>query len=394
MLSKRELFFKHVGQTSYAPPAIEVESASGSYVYDTSGKKYLDLIAGVSVGNVGHCHPKVVEAVKTQAEKYMHVMVYGEYILNPQVAYAERLCSLLPTSLNSVFYVNSGSEAVEAAMKLAKRYTGRSEIVAFKNAYHGSTHGAASIMSSNAYTYAYRPLVPVIRFLDFNDCAQLDLITEKTAAVFFEFVQSEAGYIPANQEFALKLRERCSETGTLLIADEVQTGFGRTGKLFAFEHYNIVPDILVIAKGMGGGMPIGALVADKFVTDAFTNNPVLGHITTFGGHPVSAAAALASLDVIVNENVIEQIAVKSKLFIENLIHPKIADVRGFGLMLSVGVGSFENVKNLILKGFELGFLTDWFLFEDKRFRISPPLTISNSEINTAVSLIKKALSKI
>ncbi len=391
MLTNRELFFKHVGQTSDTPPAIEVERAEGSYIYDSSGKQYLDLIAGVSVGNVGHRHPKVLQEIKNQIDKYLHVMVYGEYIQTPQVRYAEKLCSFLSEKFNAVFFVNSGSEAVEAAMKLAKRFTGRTEIIAFKNAYHGSTHGAASLMSSALYTHSYRPLVPGVKFLEFNNIEQLKNITCKTAAVFFEFVQSEAGYIPAEQKFAEQLRKRCSETGTLLIADEVQTGFGRTGNLFAYQAYCVEPDMLLIAKGMGGGMPIGALVSDKEILDSFTNNPVLGHITTFGGHPVSAAAALASLEVLIDENITENVSRKSDLFCKNLLHPNITDINGLGLMLSVGVRNFDTVKRLITYGLDIGFLTDWFLFENTRFRISPPLTISDNEILEGIFLIKKAL---
>ncbi len=393
MLTQKQLFLKHVGQTSGTPLAVEVEKAEGIYLYDNKGKRYIDLISGVSVSNVGHRHPKVVEAVKSQLDKYMHLMVYGEYVISPQVEYAKLLTEQLPESLNSVYYVNSGSEAVETGVKLAKRYTGRYEIVAFKNAYHGSTHLAASLMSNNMYTHAYRPLVPGIRFLDYNETAQLEQITEKTAAVVLEYVQAEAGIIPGNPEFIRKLRERCTETGTLLIADEIQTGFGRTGSLFAFQQYNAVPDILLTAKGMGGGMPIGALIADKQITDAFMTKPVLGHITTFGGHPVSAASALASLNVLLDEKIVESVKAKSDLFFSLLTHPKIQKVRGKGLIISVKVGDIKTVKRLMRFGIKAGFLTDWFLFDDTRFRISPPLIITESQIHDAVNMINEALDK-
>ena len=394
MLSQRQLFLQHVAQTCDTPAGLEIERAEGIFLYDDKGKSYVDLISGVSVSNVGHKNPKVIAAIKKQVDKYMHLMVYGEYILSPQVSYAKLLTDILPSSLNSVYYVNSGSEAIEGAMKLAKRYTGRTQIVACKNAYHGSTHGALSLMSDSTFSQSFRPLVPGISFIEFNNEDDIEIINEETACVIFEAVQGEAGIIPANKSFLKKLREKCSATGTLLVIDEIQTGFGRTGKLFAFENYDIIPDILVIAKAMGGGMPIGAFVADKKIMDAFMSNPILGHITTFGGHPVSAAAAEAALKVILDENLIKDVNRKGQLFVDNLKHPKIKSIRGLGLFYSVEIGELVYIERFMRLGFEEGFTTDWFLFEEKRFRIAPPLNITDDEILYTCKLICKALDRL
>lgn len=395
MISHRQLFFKHVGQTSKAPLALEIERAEGIYMYDNNGKRYIDLVSGVSVCNVGHRHPKVVKAVKDQLDKYMHLMVYGEYIQSPQVKYAKLLTEHLPEKLNTVYFVNSGSEAVEGAMKLAKRFTGRYEIIAFKNAYHGSTHGALSLMNNEELTQAFRPLVPSISFLDFNDESQLHKITEKTAGVIIEAIQAEGGIISGKQEFMTKLREHCNETGTLLIIDEIQTGFGRTGKLFAFEHYDIVPDIITTAKGMGGGMPIGAFVADKDVMNSLTYEPALGHITTFGGHPVSATAALASLEVLTEDNLIEEANRKGQIYINALKdHPKVKSVRGKGLFLAFELEGSGAIEKVINKGVELGFISDPFLFDNTRFRIAPPLIITDDEIYESIDLVREALDEL
>jgi acetylornithine/N-succinyldiaminopimelate aminotransferase len=393
MISQRQLFLKHVGQTSDSPVGIEVERAQGIYIYDTDGKRYTDLVAGVSVSNLGHCHPAVTDAVKQQLDKYMHLMVYGEYIQSPQVQYANLLSSLLPDSLNSVYFVNSGSEANEGAMKLAKRYTGRSEIAAFKNAYHGSTHGAMSIMSDTYFSQAFRPLLPGIKFLTYNKLEDLERINKKTAAVFVESIQAEGGIIPADHNFMQALRERCTQTGTFLIIDEVQTGFRRTGKMFGFMHYDIVPDIITIAKGMGGGMPIGAFVASKNIMDSLKNNPVLGHITTFGGHPVSAAAALATLKII--QAMDEQTIYKKEFLYRKLLEqlPGIEDVRGKGLFLSVKPKTNKSIQEFVKVLFENGLLTDWFLFDETRFRIAPPLLISDAQIEESVKMIDKSLKK-
>jgi acetylornithine/succinyldiaminopimelate/putrescine aminotransferase len=394
MLTQRQLFLKNMAQTSDAPANLEIERAEGIFLFDNTGKSYVDLISGVSVSNVGHKNAKVIEALKNQVDKYMHLMVYGEYVLSPQVAYAKLLTDNLPENLNSVYYVNSGSEAIEGALKLAKRYTEKHKIIACKNAYHGSTHGALSLMSDETFSQAFRPLIPGISFIEFNNENEINYIDNNTACVIVEAIQGEAGIIPAEKSFLKKIREKCNDTGALLIIDEIQTGFGRTGTLFAFEQYDIVPDILVIAKAMGGGMPIGAFVSDKNITDVFMNNPVLGHITTFGGHPVSAAAAKAALEVILNENLVEDVFRKGKIFTDNLIHSEIKSVRGLGLYYSVELESFEKIKKFISFGYEIGFTTDWFLFEDKRFRIAPPLNITDDEIIYTCDLIKKALDRL
>jgi len=331
MLTERQLFYNHVAQTSDSPIALEIEKAEGIYMYDNNGKKYIDLIAGVSVSNLGHRHPNVINAIKQQLDKYMHLMVYGEYIQTPQVEFAQLLVKQLPESLNNVYFVNSGSEANEGALKLAKRYTKRSEIIAFKNAYHGSTHGVLSVLGNEYFKQSFRPLVPGVKFIEFNNENDLSQITEKTACVIVEPVQAEAGIIVPENNYLQKLRQRCNQTGTLLIFDEIQTGFGRTGKLFAFQTYNVTPDIFTIAKGMGGGMPIGAFVANKKIMSAFKDNPVLGHITTFGGHPVSAAAAKANLETLLNENIIDNVNKKGELFRKLLVHNKIKSIRGVGL---------------------------------------------------------------
>ncbi len=393
MMTHRQLFFQHVGQTSQNPMALEIEKAEGIYLYDTKGKRYIDLVSGVSVSNVGHRHPKIVNAVKEQLDKYMHLMVYGEYIQSPQVKYAELLTSKLPKKLNSVYFVNSGSEAIEGALKLSKRYTGKSEIIAFKNAYHGGTHGALSLMNDENLTQAFRPLVPGISFLDFNNIEQLNNINEKTAAVVIEAIQAEGGILPANYNFMQTLRKRCDETKTLLIIDEIQTGFGRTGKLFAFQHYDIIPDIICTAKGMGGGMPVGAFVADKTIMNSLTYNPALGHITTFGGHPVSVSGALASLEIISENNLSEEANRKGKMYIDALKdHPKVKSVRGNGLFLAFELEGEGSVEKMINKGVELGFISDAFLFDNKRFRIAPPLTITDDEIKESIDLVIKALN--
>lgn len=395
MLTQRSLFLQHVAQTSSSPAALEITSAEGIFLYDDKGKSYVDLISGVSVSNVGHKNPKIIEAINNQLQKYMHLMVYGEYILSPQVSYAKLLTNNLPDSLNSVYYVNSGSEAIEGAMKLAKRFTGKQNVVACKNAYHGSTHGALSLMSDETFSQAFRPLVPGVTFIEFNNIDSLKIIDNNTACVIIEAIQGEAGIISAEKSFMQSLRKKCDETNTLLIIDEIQTGFGRTGKLFAFEHFDIIPDVLVIAKSMGGGMPLGAFVADKEIMSTLTNNPILGHITTFGGHPVSLAAALASLEIILNDKLIDDVQRKGNIFLENLKHPRIKSVRGRGLFYAVEIENINNdIEKFMRLGFEQGFTTDWFLFDNTRFRIAPPLNITDDEIIYVCDLIKKALDKL
>ena len=392
MISQRELFIKHVAQTSPFPLALEIERAEGCYLYDRPGKKYLDLISGISVSNLGHCHPAVVNAVKAQVDKYMHLMVYGEYIQSPQVQLAELLTSVLPSLLNNVYFVNSGAEAVEGAMKLAKRYTGRTQFISFKNAYHGSTQGALSLMGDERLKQPFRPLLPDTLQLEYNDLKDLDTISSRTAAVFVEPIQGEAGVILPQNDFLQKLRQRCTETGTLLVFDEIQTGYGRTGKLFAFEHANVIPDILCLAKGMAGGMPLGAFVSSKQIMDTLSVGPELGHITTFGGHPVSCAAGLATLQTILSEKLCEEVDVKSRMFVERLQHQLIRDVRVKGLFIALEFESFDLNKKIIDLCIQNGVIVDWFLFNMKSMRIAPPLTITPGEIESACSIIINSIN--
>jgi acetylornithine/succinyldiaminopimelate/putrescine aminotransferase len=395
MLNNRQLFLQHLAVPAEIPDAIEIVKAEGIFIYDPEGKTYIDLVSGVSVSNVGHRHPKVVQAIEEQLKKYMHLMVYGKYIQSPQVKLAGKLTSLLPENLQSVFFVNSGSEAIEGAVKLAKRITGRREIVAFKNAYHGSTHGALSILGNEEMKYAYRPLLPGIRFLQFNQETELENITEQTAAVVIEPVQAEAGILIPDKSYMKALRNRCNETGTLLIFDEVQMGFGRTGKLFAFEHFDIFPDILCLAKAMGGGMPIGAFVSGKEHMNTLTHNPALGHITTFGGHPVSCAAALASLEVILDENLTEQANTKGELFKNRLEeHAKVDHIRQAGLMLAVELKPEFSIPKLVKILQQNGLIVDQFLFNNHSFRIAPPLTITYEEIDKVVEKVIKSLDTL
>ena len=394
MLTQRQLFLKHNAQTSSTPLLLEFVKAKGIYIYDVVGKKYMDLIAGIGVSNVGHCHPTVVEAVKKQAETYMHLMVYGEYVQSPQVDFAKALAAVLPENLNCTYFVSSGSEAIEGAMKLAKRYTERTEIIACKNSYHGSTHGALSLMGNEEFKQAYRPLLPDIKFINYNHLQDLEEITTKTAAVFIETIQGEAGIRVADEKYFKALREKCTETGALLILDEIQCGFGRTGQLFGFEHFGIVPDVLLLAKGIGGGMPIGAFISSAEIMSVFTNNPILGHITTFGGHPVSCAAGLATLKTIFVEDLVAEVEEKGKLFKKLLNHPAIKEVRGKGLMLAVEFESYEILKKIIDGCIEDGIITDWFLHCSNSMRIAPPLIITKEEIKMACEVILKNINKI
>lgn len=392
-LSNKQLFLQHVGQTSAFPMAVEIERAEGIYMYGPDGKKYIDLISGIAVSSLGHNHSKVVSAVKEQAEKHMHVMVYGEFVQGPQAQLAKAISDTLPDPLDAVFFVNSGSEAVEGAMKLAKRYTGLHEIIACKNAYHGATHGALSLGSDETFRQPFMPLVPGIRHIGFGDKNQLNLINKNTAAVIIETVQGEAGIKIASGDYYVALRKRCSETGTLLILDEIQTGFGRTGKFWGFEHYGIVPDIITSAKGMGGGMPIGAFISSSEIMKALQTDPVLGHITTFGGHPVSCAASLAMLKELESTKLYVQAEAKALLFKKYLVHPKIKEIRHIGLMMAVQFESFEQVKYIIDHSMKRGLITDWFLFCDDAIRIAPPLTISNAEIKTACDVLLEIIER-
>jgi acetylornithine/N-succinyldiaminopimelate aminotransferase len=386
-MNQRELFFKHLGQTSPAPLGLEIVRAEGVYLYDVSGKKYLDAIGGISVCNTGHRHPEVVRAIKDQADRYLHILVYGELIQSPQVEYAHLLTQHLPEKLQSVFFTNSGTEATEAAMKLAKRVSGRMEIVGFEYSYHGSTQGALSVMGDEYWRNAFRPLLPGVSHLRYNNLADLDLITEKTACVIAETVQAENGVIKPSKEWIQELRKKCDETGTLLILDEIQVGFGRTGTRWGFEQYGIVPDILLLGKALGGGLPLGAFIAAKTIMDSFTEQPVLGHITTFGGHPLSCAAGLAAMKVLLKEKLVVSVAEKEKLFLKLLVHPSIKFVRSAGLLIAVEFENFETNKRVIDNCIRDGLLTDWFLFASNCLRIAPPLTISFSEIEEICRII-------
>lgn len=393
MISNRELFLKNTAQTSESPRLIEIEKAEGSYLYGPQGQKYLDLVSGFNVSNIGHRHPKVIEAIQDQLDKYLHVTVYGEFVQAPQVQFATKLLENLPYSFGSVYLTNSGAEAVEGSMKIAKRYTGRRQIIAAKNAYHGSTQGALSLIGGTQYQEAYAPLLPEIDFIEFNAVADLDAITEKTAAVIVEAIQGEAGVRVPSAEYMQALRTKCTEVNALLIFDEIQTGFGRTGKMFAFEHFGIVPDILMLAKGIGGGMPLGAFVAPKEIMDVIKANPMLGHITTFGGHPVSCAAALASLNIILEEQLVEGVAHKAEIFRQELKHPKIKEIRGLGLMMCLQLENFDQVYNVSKYCADNGVMIDWYLHCETALRVAPPLTILEEEIKEACQIIKQGIDK-
>ncbi|SHG19333.1 aspartate aminotransferase family protein [Flagellimonas flava] len=389
----QEDFLKYQAQTTPHPLGLQVSRAEGSFIYDETGNAHLDFVAGVSACSLGHCHPRVVEAVKQQAEQYMHVMVYGEYVQQPAVAYTKLLASLLPAGLETTYLVNSGTEAMEGALKLARRYTGRSQLIAAHKAYHGNTMGSLSLMGFEERKSAFRPLVPDVSFIRFNNLSDLQHISEKTAAVVLETIQGGAGFILPKDDYLAKVRKRCDEVGALLILDEIQPGFGRTGKLFAFEHFNCVPDILVIGKGMASGLPVGAFVASKKMMDCLQNSPKLGHITTFGGNPVIAAASLATLKEVTENQLIEHTLRKEKYFRTRLVHPLIKEIRGKGLMLAL---LFENKKiadYLVLEAAKNRLVLFWLLFEPKAVRISPPLTISMQEITQGCDQIISILDR-
>jgi acetylornithine/succinyldiaminopimelate/putrescine aminotransferase len=388
-MNNRELFLRHVAQTSPAPLALEIVKAEGVYMWDKGGKEYIDLIGGISVCNIGHRHPRVVEAIKHQADQYLHLMVYGELIETPQVEYAKLLTDHLPSSLDSVYFTNSGAEATEGAMKLAKRITGRTGIVAFRDSYHGSTQGALSVMGNEYWRNAYRPLLPGISHEEYGSYTALDRITTDTAMVIAETVQAEKGVNKPSVTWMQALRQKCNETGALLVLDEIQAGFGRTGSLWAFTQYDIVPDILLLGKALGGGMPLGAFVASYERMATLMHDPVLGHITTFGGHPVCCAAGLASMKVLLEEHAIEGVERRSALFEQHLTHPRIREVRRSGLLISVVFESFEENKKIIDACIERGVFTDWFLFAPHCMRIAPSLLISEEAITKACSTIRE-----
>ncbi len=390
---QREMFLRYLAQTSGFPLSLEISEAEGLYMYGAGGKRYLDLISGISVSALGHRHPRVVQAVKEQADRYMHLMVYGEFVQAPQVELARLLVEHLPAGLDNVFFVNSGSESVEGALKLAKRYTGRTEIVSFYDAYHGSSHGSLSVGGNENLKNAFRPLLPDVRHLCFGETEQLSQISERTACVIAETIQGEAGAVVPEKEFLQALRKRCDETGALLILDEIQAGMGRSGALWAFSHYGIVPDILTLAKAFGGGMPLGAFIAGREVMHCLTENPVLGHINTFGGNAVCAAAAKASFEVILEEKLWLNAAQLEHVFRKRLVHPDIRGVRGKGLLLAVEFGDFTRAKEVIDRCIQKGLLTDWFLFADNCLRIAPPLTISEEEVRDACQIILEAVEE-
>ena len=389
----RQLFLEHVGQTSDNPMMLEVERAEGIYLYGRDGKRWIDLISGVSVSAVGHGNRQVIDAICSQAQDYLHLMVYGEAVESPQVRYAQRIASLLPDPLDTVYFVNSGSDAVEGALKLAKRYTGRTEIIYYKNAYHGSTHGSLSVMGGEEYRNAYRPLLPDTRQIRFNEPADLRYVTPRTACVIIEPVQGEGGIFPADRDYLQALRDRCDQTGTLLIYDEIQTGLGRTGTLYFFQQYGIVPDILCTAKAFGGGMPLGAFIASNRIMSVLKTNPVLGHITTFGGHPVCCAAGLAALEYILSERLTEQADAKGALY-ESLLagHPLVREIRRTGLLLGVEFGDSELTARIVLRAIDRGLMTEWFLFHDTAMRIAPPLTITDAEIRESCEILLEVLN--
>lgn len=393
-MNHRQMFSQYLGQTSEFPLAIEIDHADGLYMYESGGKAYMDLISGIGVSSIGHRHPDVVSAIKEQTNKYLHLMVYGEFVEGPQVLFAQAICETLPDHLNNVFLVNSGSEAAEGSLKLAKRYTGKSKIFSCYDAYHGSTSGSLSVCGNESLKQAFRPLIPETYRIRFGEIEDLKLIDEQTAAVIIEPVQGEAGIRLATTAYFETLRKKCDEVGCLLIFDEVQCGIGRTGKFWAFEHYGIAPDIILTAKGVGGGMPIGAFISSKEIMHSLTHDPILGHISTFGGHPVSAAAANATVRFLSDSELIVQAESKGALFKSLLVHPKIKEVRGIGLMLALEMESFDYLKKVIDHLLELGYLTDWFLFCDNSMRIAPPLIIEEEEIKKACSAILQALDTI
>ncbi|RTY87736.1 aspartate aminotransferase family protein [Flavobacterium sp. RSP15] len=387
-------FLKYQAQTSPYPLGMEVSHAVGSYIYDTNSKKYLDFVAGVSACTLGHQHPRVNQAIKDQLDKYSHVMVYGEYSQSPAVQYCKLLASLLPAPLDKTYLVNSGTEAIEGALKLARRTTGRSQLISCHNAYHGNTMGAMSVMGFEERKQIFRPLIPDVDFITFNNEADLQKITTKTAGIILETIQGGAGFIQPHNDFLKKVRQRCTEVGAIMILDEIQPGFGRTGKLFGFQNYDVVPDIVVMGKGMGGGMPVGAFTASSAMMDLLSDNPKLGHITTFGGHPVIASACLATLQEITETNLMDEAMEKEKLFRSLLVHPLIQDIRGKGLMLAAMTQSADITNEVILKCQDKGLILFWLLFEDCAIRITPPLTISEQEIREGCSIILEVMDGI
>ena len=390
----QDIFLNNLAQTTDHPYLIIIEKAEGIYLYAPDGKRYMDMISGIGVSNIGHRHPKVIEAIKQQLDKHLHVMVYGEFIQHTPNALAQKLVSLLPPTLNCCYFVNSGTEANEGALKLAKRYTGRTEIISFKKSYHGSTHGSLSVSGNEIKKRAFRPLLPDVRFITFNHADELNTITAKTACVIVETIQGDAGVRIPDKHYLEALRKRCDETGTLLILDEIQCGMGRTGTLFAFEQYGIVPDILTIGKAFGGGLPIGAFISNKKIMQCLTHDPPLGHITTFGGNPVCCASALATLEVLEEENLLADVEAKGKLIEQLLQHSSIKEIRRIGLMFAIDFESAELVNQIVEEAKKLGVICYWFLSHPYSFRIAPPLTITEKEIREACQLILQAITNV
>jgi len=390
-MTEKDLFFTHLAQTSEAPVGIQIAGASGNYLIDNEGNRYLDLIGGISVCNTGHRHPAVVAAIQKQLERYLHVMVYGELIQSPQVQYATMLSKCLPDGLDCVYFTNSGAEATEGALKLARRYTGRHKIISVNKAYHGNTLGALSVMGDEYWRSAFRPLLPDVYRHDYNSQELLDSIDDATACVIMETVQGEAGVVAPDKKWLTAVRNKCTETNALFILDEIQTGFGRTGKLWGFEHFSIVPDVVLLGKALGGGMPLGAFVSSKTIMNSLTHNPVLGHITTFGGHPVCCAAGIAAFEVLLNDGLIATVKEKEQLFVQLLKHTKIREVRSAGLLIAVQLESQDSVTKMIQHCLKNSIFTDWFLFAPDCVRIAPPLTIKNEEIVHACDVIKSGL---
>lgn len=386
----RQLFQQHLAPTSPAPIGLHITRAEGTMLYGADGKEYLDLIGGISVCNVGHRHPAVVKAIKDQADAYLHIMVYGELVQSPQVQYATLLAKYLPAGLNSVYFTNSGAEATEGAIKLARRLTARPNILACNNSYHGNTTGALAVMGDEYWRNAFRPLMPGVDHYNYNSQELIDAITEQTACVIIETIQAEAGIVAPQQDWLNALREKCTETGALLIMDEIQCGFGRTGTLWGFEHFGVIPDIVLLGKALGGGMPLGAFISSHENMQALTANPVLGHLTTFGGHPVSCAAGLAAMNALLEERMMESVAAKEALFHKLLVHPAIKAVRSKGLLIAIELENGEAVMQTLAKALDLGLFSDWFLFAANCIRVAPPLTITEEEIHTAVKILEKS----
>ncbi len=390
-MTNRQLFQQFVAQTSPSPVGLEIVSATGNYMYDADSRKYLDLIGGISVCNIGHRHPAVVEAIKKQADDYLHIMVYGELMQSPQVQYAQLLTRHMPDALNCVYFTNSGAEATEGALKLSRRLTGRTDIISCHKSYHGNTLGALAVMGDEYWRNAFRPLMPGVWHYDYNSAELIAAINQQTACVIIETIQAEAGVITPNADWLERLRKKCTDTGTLLIFDEIQAGFGRTGKLWGFEHYGVVPDIVLLGKALGGGMPLGAFISSHTNMAALTNNPVLGHITTFGGHPVCCAAGIAAMNVLLDEELVNGVAEKEQLFHSLLTHPAIKAVRSKGLLMAIELESPEHVSAALQRCLQNGLFSDWFLFAPQCIRIAPPLTITNDEIHAACAILQHCL---